>query len=261
MKNKLFMNRLQVTILGCFFAAIWGVQAQVPGAGGPAGMTAAMSKLFGDVKNFSAKAEAQVLDGSQKEMVKMPMDFTFLDGKMRVQIDMGQMKNSNMPPGAADQLKQMGMANVVSIIRPDKNLAYVIYPDNKVLMTMPLPQQEGDAKIKKTPAGKETIAGHACTKNNVVISDAKGQNLEATTWNASDLKDFPIQIQTKDKENTSIIRFSNVQLSKANASEFEPPAGYTQYSSPAEMMQSMMSKMQGQGPGQGQKQESAPAKK
>ncbi len=247
MKRNLCLIKLQAGILGCLFMACLAAPAQVPGAGGPAGMTAAMSKLFGDIKNFSARAEAQVLDGSQKEIVKMPMDFEFLDGKMRVQIDMSEMKNSNMPPGAADQLKQMGMAKVISIIRPDKDLAYVIYPENKVLMTMPLPQQDGEAKIKKTAVGKETIAGHTCTKENVVITDSKGQNLEATTWNASDLKNFPVQIQTKDKENTSVIRFSNVQLAKANAGDFEPPAGYTQYSSPAEMMQGMMSKMQGQG--------------
>ncbi len=251
------MTKLRVGILGLIVASVAVAHAQVPGAGGPAGMTAAMSKLFGDVKNFSAKAEAQVLDGSQKEMVSMPMDFEFLDGKMRVQIDMGKMKNNNMPPGAAEQLKQMGMANVISIVRPDKNLAYVIYPDNKVLMSVPLPQQEGDTKVTKTATGKETVSGHACTKNNVVISDGKGQNVEAVTWNASDLKDFPVQIRTKDKENTSIIRFSNVQLAKANAADFEPPSGYTQYSSPAEMMQAMMSKMQGQG----QKQEPAPPKK
>jgi len=246
MKKRSLVSKLQVGILGCFLVAGLQVRAQVPGAAGPTGMTAAMSKIFGDIKGFTAKGEAQVLDGSQKEIVKMPMDFEFLDGKMRVQIDMAQMKNSNMPPGAAEQLKQMGMSRVTSIIRPDKNLAYVIYPDNKVLTSMPIPKDE-DAKIKKTPGEKETIAGHPCIKTKVVITDAKGQNVEATTWNATDLKDFPIQIQARDKENTSIIRFSNVQLAKPPAENFEPPSGYTQYNSPQEMMAGMMSKLQ---PGQ-----------
>ena len=32
----------------------FGALAQVPGAGGPAGMSAAVSKLFGDIKAFTA---------------------------------------------------------------------------------------------------------------------------------------------------------------------------------------------------------------
>ena len=239
------MTKLQLGFALCLFSVGLGVQGQVPGAGGPAGMTAAISKLFGDIKSFTASAEAQVLDGSQKEMVKMPMEFEFIDGKIRLQVDMGQMKNASMPPGAADQLKQMGMAKVVSIIRPDKNLVYVIYPDSKVAMTVSLPK-ETDPQIKKSPLGKETVAGHDCAKTKVVITDAKGQNVEATTWNANDLKGFPIQIETKDKDNTSIIRFSNVQLAKADAKDFEPPSDFTQYDSPQAMMQGMMNKAQGQ---------------
>jgi hypothetical protein len=176
----------------------------------------------------------------------MPMDFAFLDGKMRVEIDIAQMKNSSMPPGAAAQLKQMGMSQVVSILRPDKKLAYVIYPESKVMMSMPLPKEEGDEKdlkLQKTALGKETIDGHACVKNKVIIPDTKGQNVEATTWNASDLKDFPVQIQTKEKENTSTVHFSKVQFTKPEAKQFDPPEGFTQYNSPQEMMQGIMSKM------------------
>ena len=211
-------------------------------------MTAAMSKLFGDVKAFSAKADVKVTDGSQKEVVSMPMDFSFLDGKMRVELDMTQMKNSTMPPGAADQLKTMGMARVVSIIRPDQKQVFIAYPDNKVVMKMPLPDDQADAagkdaKLEKTELGKETIDGHACVKNKVSLPDGKGKNFEATTWNATDLKDFPIQIETKEKENTSTIHFAKVQLEKPDAKQFELPEGYTQYNSPQELMQGMMSKM------------------
>jgi hypothetical protein len=249
MKKHAVMATLLISILGCFLVAGLGARAQVPGAGGPAGMTAAMSKLFGEIKGFSAKAEAQVLNSSQKELVKMPMDFEFLDGKMRVAIDMAQMKNSTMPPGAAEQLKQMGMSRVTSIIRPDKSLAYVIYPDNKVLTSVPIPKDE-DPKIKKTPGEKETIDGHPCIKTKVVITDAKGQSVDATTWNATDLKNFPIQIQAQDKENTTVMRFSNVQLASPSVQDFDPPSGYTQYTNQQEMMQAIISKLQAGQPAQ-----------
>jgi len=161
-------------------------------------------------------------------------------------LDMEKMKNSTMPAGAAEQLKQMGMAQVVSIIRPDKKQVLMAYPDSKVAMTMPLPKEGDDSKdtkLEKTSVGKETLDGHPCVKNKVQIPDAKGKTVDAMTWNATDLKDFPIQIEAKEGENTSTIHFSKIQLTKPDAKQFEVPEGYTQYNSPQEMMQAMMSKM------------------
>src|SRR5436190_20645814 len=185
---------------------LWGfarAQAQIPGAGDAGGMTAALTKLFGDVTAFTAKAQVQVMDSTNKEIANMPMDFTLLDKKIRVEIDLTQTKNASMPPGAATTLRQMGMAQVISLVRPDKKLVYIIYPDQKAMITMPLPDEDLDvaaknSKTSKTPLGKETVDGHPCVKNKVVITSEKGEVLEATTWNAIDLQDFPLQIQTKE---------------------------------------------------------------
>lgn len=224
-----------------------GVQAQVPGAGGPAGMSAAITKLFGDIKAFTAKAEVKVLDASQKEVVSMPMEFALLDKSIRVEMDMTQMKNQQMPPGMANTLKQMGMAHVVSIISPANNTAFVIYPDQKSVLNMPLPKSEADAAkaptLNKTSLGKETLEGHPCVKNKVIITDEKGEKVDAITWNATDLKDFPIQIQTKETENTSVVKFTNVQFDTPPATQFEVPAGFTQYHNQQELMQGIMKKM------------------
>ncbi len=230
----------------------FGALAQMPGAGGPAGMSAAVSKLFGDIKAFTAKAEVQVLDSAQKEVVSMPMDFALLDKSIRVEMDMTKMKNAQMPPGVADSLKQMGMARVISIISPTKNVAFVIYPDQQAVWNMPLTNAgtvEAKApKLDKTALGKETLDGHPCVKNKVVITDEKGEKVDATTWNATDLKDFPIQIQTKESDNTSIVKFKQVQFVPPDAAQFEPPSGFTQYNSQQELMQSVLKKvMQGQG--------------
>ena len=220
--------------------------AQMAGASGPAGMTTALTKLFGDIKAFTAKAEVQVLDDSQKEVSSMAMDFGLLDKRIRVDIDQSQSKSRTMPAGAAETLKQMGMARVVSILRPDKKKAYVFYPDQKAMMTMPLPDEDPESakapKISKTAVGKETVDGHPCVKNKVVMIFDQGEPLEAITWNATDLKDFPVQIQTKEKENTSFVRFKQVQFNKPDSSLFEPPTGYTQYNDPQDLMQGIMKK-------------------
>ncbi len=218
-------------------------------------MSAALTRLFGDVKAFTAKADIQVLDEAQKEKVSLPMDFALLDSSVRVEMDLTQMKNKDMPPGAAESLKQMGIAHIVSVIRPEKKAVFVIYPNQKSVLTMPMSAEDAAAaekapKIEKTELGKETVDGHACVKNKVVITDDKGKTLEATTWNATDLKDFPVRIQTKDAQNTSIVHFKDVQFTKLEASQFDIPAGYTQYSDPQEMMMGIMKKSMEQGQGQ-----------
>lgn len=237
--------------LGCYVAlasGLWlgqAVQAQMPGGTAPGGMNAALLKLFGDVKAFTAKAEVRVLDSSQQEMVSLPMDFSLLDEKIRVEMDMTQAKGSALPPGTVESLKQMGIAQMVSIVRPDKKLTYVVYPTQKAMLAMPLPKEEVDAagkppKIEKTLLGKETLDGHACLKNKVVITDDKGKSVEATVWNATDMKDFPIQIQTKEQENTSIIQFKQVKMTPPDEKQFEPPPGCTEYQNQQELMQVLM---------------------
>lgn len=246
MKTPAFRTKLNGLLASGFLMAVSGF-AQMPG-GGPS-LGPAMTRLFGDIPAFSAKAHVQVLDNSQKEMVSMPMDFAMLDKKIRVEIDMSQTKNASMPPGAAEQLKAMGMARVVSIIRPDKDLVYVIYPAQKSLMTMPLPKESTDPakqpKITKTAVGKETIDGHACVKNKVTMTDDNGHPFEALTWNASDLKDFPIQIQTTEKQGTSIMHFSDIQFEKPDPKQFDAPADYAAYDSPQALMQGIMEKATG----------------
>ena len=63
--------------------------AQMPG-GGPPGWNAAMTKLFGDIKAFSAKAEMRALDKAGQPAIQVPMNFALLDNKVRMDIDMTQ---------------------------------------------------------------------------------------------------------------------------------------------------------------------------
>jgi hypothetical protein len=252
MKPYVSWTRLSATLAAIILAS-QTLHAQMPGANATAGLSGSLIKLFGNNNAFIAKAEVQVLDPSQKEIMSMPMDFALLDTKIRVEMDLTQMRNRDMPAGMAAQLKQMGMAQVISIIRPDKKLAYAIYPDQKSLMSLPLPKESAEpddtkGKLEMTPIGNETIDGHACVKNKVKLADGQGKTVEATTWNAKDLKDFPIQIETKEDANSSFMRFKQVQFTKPDASQFEPPTGFAVYTSQQELMQGMMKKMMEAGP-------------
>src|SRR3974377_1566786 len=83
--------------------------AQIPTAGSPTGINAAFVKLFGDVSAFSARLEATVLDSSDKESIKMPMDFAALDNKIRIDINLEQTTSGSMPASMITGLKNAGM--------------------------------------------------------------------------------------------------------------------------------------------------------
>jgi len=240
MRTKLVRSTLQifvsaVTLAGC------SVLAQLPGGGAAGGMDALL-RLFGDTKDFTAKVNVQVLDASRQEVASFPMQLTLLDKKQRVEMDLTQMKSKQMPAGMADTLKQMGMAQFVNIVRPDKKLAYSMYPTLKVVLTQPWSKASTEPKLERTEEGKETIDGHPCVKYKNVLTDDAGKKTEATSWNATDMKDFPVQIQAKDGENTSVLRFQQVQLTRPDEKLFEPPADYTQYTNQAELQQAVMAK-------------------
>ena len=230
---------------GLLLLAGFTASAQMPASG----MSGAMLKLFGNITAFSAKAEVQVLDKDQSEVMKMPLDFSLLENKIRIVTDLSQMKSRNMPPGTASSLKQMGLAQIISIIRPDQQAVWVLYPDQKCLLKMAMSKADAEAartsaKLEKTPLGNETIDGHPCIKQKVVLVNAQGGKVEATTWNATDLKDFPVQIQTQENGNTSFMRFKQVQFVKPDARQFEPPAGYTQYNDQQEMIMALTRKIE-----------------
>lgn len=246
MNAGVFGSQFRLVLFFLTAAASHGF-AQVPGGAGPAGMSSALTRLFGKTTAFSAKGEMQVTDSSKREVSFWPMDFSVLDKKIRVEIDLAQTRNKGVPPQMGAMLKQMGMSQVVSIIRPDKGLVYVIYPDQRALLSMPLPKEDSEGsekppKITKTPLAKDVIDGHPCTKNKVVLTDAAGQSTEAVTWDASDLQDLPIQIQTQEGESTSVIRFKEIQFSRPPADMFEPPSGFTKYDSAEDLKLSVMKK-------------------
>ena len=207
--------------------------AQVPSAGSRTGINAAFIKLFGTNSAFTAKVDTRVVDPYQRELVRMPMDFAALGSKVRLEINLAQMQGQDFSSSTVAALKQAGMDRMVTVFRPDKQATYIIYPGVQSYQNLPMAKGEAEAfekglKLEKTALGKETIDGHACVKNKVIVSGEKGPVLEATTWNATDLKDFPLQVQLKERANTVLMHFTQVRFVKPDARQFELPANYGQ---------------------------------
>ncbi len=230
------MNRSAVSkLFAGIVSLLWAVAA--PGQFADSPVSAGVVKLFGGV-NFVAKADVQVLDTNRQETLRTPLGFACLDGKMRVEIDMTRMTGKAVPPATVTAFKQIGLDRVVSIFRPDKKMIHLVFTGVRSYASMEMSPAEAEAtqknlKILKTVLGQETVDHHPCIRNKVLIKNSKGAVLlEATTWNATDLKDFPVQIAVPAKDSTTILRFSQIQIGRPPAAQFEPPAGFTKYHSP-----------------------------
>ena|SRR5687768_7153664 len=224
-----------------------GPQGQMPG------LNAAMAKFFGNNNAFTAAVTATVLDAAGKETMAMPMSYALLEGKIRSEMDMTQVKSKELQGNAAASLKQMGMDRMISIVRPDKQVVYVIYPSLRAYAETPMSKTQSGSpnqeyKIDSTPLGKEMVNGHPCEKNKVVVSGANNEKHEAIVWNATDLKNFPVKMQMSQSGISTVMTYSDIKFDKPDAKLFDPPAGFEKYDSVEKMMQSAMMKLFGTPP-------------
>jgi hypothetical protein len=220
------------------------VSASAQMGGPPNAASAAMIKLFGDTKAFSANAHARMLDKDQKEMISMPITMALRDGKLRSEMNMADLKGSAMPPEAAAMMKQAGMDKMVTIVRPDKKVTQILYPGLKSYAEQAIPESEVAAeKVEFTDVGKEEVDGHPCLKKKVVTTDSKGRAQEMFVWQATDMKNFPIQMEVPQRSNKLIVKFQKPKLETPDAALFDMPAGYTKYDNVQALMQAAMMKM------------------
>jgi hypothetical protein len=228
--NTALFSRKTGAAFSVWLLAGAALQAQLP-AGSPGGVSVALTKLFGNVNAFTAQVEVQVLDASQKETLRMPMSFAELDGNIRVEINVAQIQSRELSAKQVSGLKEAGLGRIVSIIRPDKKASYLLYPAAQNYSMVPMPKEEAvtigrKLQIEKTVLGKETVDGQLCVKQRVTVKDGQRVILEAVTWDAPGLKDFPVRIETKDKGSTSIMSFRQIQFARPDPKLFEIPANY-----------------------------------
>lgn len=194
------------------------------------GVSASLIRLFGTNNAFIAQVEVQFLGKDNKELINTPMTFMLLENRIRVEVNMARMRNK-VQPDALARVKPLGLDNVVSIIRPEKRTTLIAFPKLRAFVKLEMPASEAEAfltraKIERKSVGKEKVEGHPCVKQQVIITDDAGHKSEATVWAATDLRDFPVCVATKEMEGTVVMRFRQIQFTRAETNKFEPPAGY-----------------------------------
>lgn len=206
-----------------------------------------MRQLFGENSAFSADMQMAMKNGDNT--ITMPGKIAYLDGKTRFEMDTTKIQGGGLPPQAAEQMKQMGLAEIISITRPDKKESYMVYPGLNAYAVVPeqSSSDEGEAAakkpdVKRTEIGKETVEGHECTKYKVVVTDDSGKAHESTIWAAKDLNNFPVKMEMVNEGIPSVITYKNVKLAKPSEELFNPPAEFKRYTDMSAMMQEAMMK-------------------
>jgi hypothetical protein len=203
--------------------------------------------LFGANTNFIARLDIRVLDKNQKETGSIHLGFERLGDKVRYDVNMSQVKSREMSPQFATTMREMGLDQLVAIRLPEKKMIVSIYPGLKAYAETPMDKDELMAatnhfKIDKNHLGRETIDGHACDKNEITVTEASGHKDRAIVWNATDLKDFPIQMQIPSDESTLIFKFKDVKFGRPELSHFDAPAGLTRYADVNALMSDAITK-------------------
>jgi hypothetical protein len=210
------------------------------------GVDAALTRLLGENRAFSADALLTVYNSGGEEILAGTMGFAVRDERVRLDVDVSKLRTKHLPAGLTASLKQVGMEQVVSLILPEQESSYLIYPGLESILRIPMETSSSDDaskfQLERKAIGTESLEGHACVKYRVTVTDAAGTFQEAVTWNATQLKEFPLQIQMQDGENQMILRFRNVRLEKPGEDRFRLPSGYTRYDSQEALMQAVMMK-------------------
>jgi len=242
MKKHLFI--LASVIIGFTVVRVGAQPAQPPRPS----LDGAISKLFGDNAAFSASVEFHSTRSSGNEVI-MTGKVAYTVDKSRFDMDMSKTQGGHIPPEAVARMRQMGMSKMTSISFRDKKRCYIMYPDMKgyvEIATRETNAAPSEYKAEVTKLGGETIDGHDCIKNKVVVTGPDGVAHESTVWNATDLKQFPVKIQTDSEQGmVMVMLFKDVKLDKPDAAQFDLPADFTKYD---DIMSLMMSRARGAPP-------------
>ncbi len=95
-------------------------------------------------------------------------------------------------------------------------------PDQAKMLPSPLELLQG-TKVKRTPAGTETVEGHSCKVENVVVTRADGKTIESKVWEADDLKGVPVKIESQTEHGKFIAVYRDIVLGTLDKALFTPP--------------------------------------
>lgn len=220
--------------------------AQAPGLpGGELGYNAAMAKLFADIPYFSVSVETVLTNLTDKSRLTVPMRMHKRQDLLRIEVDLVKLKGTGVALQGLSAMQNIGMARMTSLVDPKEKGMQVLFPDLKAyskVTTSEVALPDAGFKVTKKAGGKETINGQACVRQQVTLTSTDGQKVEATTWEATGLSNFPIRMLFRQKEGSMVMTFSDVRLEAPADDLFKIPSDYKPFESMSALMQEAMTR-------------------
>jgi len=129
-----------------------------------------------------------------------------------------------------------GGDKMITIMRPDKKVAWILMPSEKMYMETNIGQAAGkdttdpsQYKIEQTVVGPETLNGVQTTKSKIIMTGPKGEKMGGFMWMTKE--NIMVKMDAIAIEKNQKMRFktelSNLKIGKQDASLFEIPQGYS----------------------------------
>ena len=114
-------------------------------------------------------------------------------------------------------------------VYPDKTRGCIVMKaDQAKMLPNPLELLQG-TKVKRTPAGTETVEGHSCKVEKVVVTRADGKTVESKVWEADDLKGVPVKIESQTEHGKFMAVYRDIAFGTLDKALFTPPDKCTPY--------------------------------
>jgi outer membrane lipoprotein-sorting protein len=138
-------------------------------------------------------------------------------------------------PGKERREMNQGGQKMITIMRQDKKVTWMLMPEQKMYMEMAMDNKShrsesiSDYKIEQTVVGKETVNGVSATKSKVVMTDSKGAKMGGFMWSTPDKIAVKTDVIAMDKSSKMRMKMdlTNLKVGKQDPALFEIPAGYT----------------------------------
>jgi hypothetical protein len=113
-----------------------------------------------------------------------------------------------------------------SVIDMGQHTMYMVMGQGMCMQMAPHGQQDPftqQGSVERTPAGTDTVDGHACKVENVTITGKNGTTTKMKVWEAEDLREFPVKVQVETSHGPMTVLYKDVSFDAPAASLFTPP--------------------------------------
>ncbi len=117
------------------------------------------------------------------------------------------------------------------LTQTDTRTSYMVMGGG-MCMEMTAPPQHGpnpfttstDAKVETSPAGTDTVDGHACKVENVTVTPKDGKPQTMKVWLAEDLNGFPVKVEMQTQRGPVTLLYKDIKLTAPDAALMTHPA-------------------------------------